>query len=82
MSKTTRCKFKCESVTKRNGHSGHEFVYDAEFIVVYGDSPENTKFFAATPSGKLNVAQGVEDRFVAGKEYYIDITEVEEPASK
>lgn len=75
----TRCKFKCQSVTKRLGFNGDPFNYDAEFQVVYGGSPENKAFFAATPSGSIKVATFKEDQFVPGKEYYVDFTPAEDP---
>ena len=71
----TRCKFKCDSITKQKGWNGAEFVYDAKFSVVYGDTEENKKFFAATPSGQLSVGGILSDQFEVGKEYYIDISE-------
>ena len=87
-----RCKFECVSVTKRKGWSGHAVLHDAEFQAVTADSPvkgsaspgvetlqriENKEFFAATPSGKLNVATVVSDVFEVGKAYFLDITAVE-----
>lgn len=74
----TRCKFKCQSVTKRLGYvtGGPQFAYDAEFQAVYGDSPENKAFFAATPSGSIKVATVKDDQFVPGHEYYVDFIPV------
>ena len=76
MSTTTRCKFVCNKVTKQLGFNGHPFVYGAEFGVVYGNSEENKKFFAATPSGNLTVGTAAQDVFEVGKEYYLDFTAV------
>lgn len=73
----TRCKFRCDSVEKAKGFNGHEFVYTAKFNAVYGDSEENKKFFAATPSGQITLALIVSDQFQPGKEYYLDISPVE-----
>ena len=91
---TTRCKFRCQSITKRVGWNGHPFVFDAEFSVVtendhrtgiYKDresldacAKEDAAFFAATPGGRLNVATVAADVFEVGKAYYLDITKVEE----
>lgn len=84
----TRCKFECVSVTKRKGWGGHPVLHDAEFIAVTDQTPvkgsshpgvdtvqrlENKEFFAATPSGKLNVATVVPDIFEVGRVYYLDI---------
>lgn len=77
---TTRAKFECVSVTKASGrcYSGsHEFVYDAKFNVVYGNSDENKKFFAATPGGEISLRTLRDDTFTPGKTYYVDFTEVE-----
>ena len=65
----TRCKFRCDKISETvSGHS-------AELWPVAGTSEENKKFFASTPSGKLELNL-VTQRFVPGKEYYIDIEEV------
>lgn len=72
-----RCKFECVSVTKRKGWSGHAVLHDAEFQAVTNGSEENKAFFAATPSGKLNVATVVPDIFEVGKFYYLDITPID-----
>ncbi len=73
-----RCKFECVSVTKRKGWEQHApILHDAEFQAVYGGSEENAKFFAATPSGKLNIATVIPDVFEVGKAYYLDITPAE-----
>ncbi len=71
---TIRCKFECVSVTKRKGWVANQILYDAEFLAVMSGSEENKAFFAATPSGKLNVATVVPDVFEVGKSYYLDVT--------
>ncbi len=73
----TRCKFECVSVTKRKGWGGHAVLHDAELLAVMSGSDENKAFFAATPSGKLNVATVVPDMFEVGKAYYLDISVAE-----
>ena len=73
----TRCKFECVSVTKRKGWGGHPLVHDAEFLAVTSGSEENKTFFAATPTGKLNVATVVPDMFEVGKSYFLDISPAE-----
>ena len=76
---TTRCKFICYSVTKRKGYNATvpAFTYDAEFGAVTSGSEENKSFFAATPTGNLKLGTYTPDAFTPGKEYYIDITEVD-----
>lgn len=83
----TRCKFTCQSVTKRQ-HWNQEkrdekrFLYKAEFTAVYGGSEENAKFFEATPSGNLEIGTYKEDLFEPGVDYFIDITPVVEATSE
>ncbi len=86
-----RCKFECVSVTKRKGWGGHAVLHDAEFNAVTSVPPpqpgetamqsfkreENAEFFAATPSGKLNVGTVVPDVFEVAKFYYLDIAPAE-----
>lgn len=77
MTMTTSCKFRCTSVTKSEHWDKQKgFLYSAEFSPVTSGSPENEKFFAATPAGSLKVSTVTQDIFVPGKEYYLDITEV------
>lgn len=74
MGRVVRCKFKCHEVTKRVGWSGYEFLWAAKFSAVTDGSEENKAFFAATPSGQLEVSTIKEDFFEVGKEYYLDLT--------
>ena len=53
-------------------------LMSAEFNAVYSGSPENEKFFAATPAGSLKVSTIREGVFEPGKSYYLDITEAPE----
>jgi hypothetical protein len=70
-----RCKFVCESVTKqKHWNKPGEFLYDAKFSAVMGNSEENKKFWEASPSGCLNVNSVLPDAFEPGQEYYLDIT--------
>ena len=73
----TRAKFKCNSVTKRQGWGNFKFLYEATFSPVGGDSEENKSFFAATPSGTISLSTIKDDHFEVGKEYYIDFTVAE-----
>ena len=75
---TVRAKFKVDSVTKRphwDKISCH--LHDIELSVVHGDSEENKKFFAATPTGTIKVqsiSAEAGELFEPGAEYYIDFT--------
>lgn len=74
MGEKIRCKFKCVSVTKREGWGSNPIIHDAAFQVVHGGSPENNSFFAATPSGEIKVGTVAADRFEVGKEYFVDFS--------
>lgn len=92
----TRCKFTCTSITKRKGFNGHPFVYDAQFQVVHQTSyrerqshggaadtaamEDDKPFWAATPSGTINVGTIAADHFQVGADYYVDFTPVSVPA--
>lgn len=80
----TRCKFECVEVTKQTGKhfvGNPQFVYNARFQTVYGDSEENKQFFAATPNGSITVATMRHDQFEPGRAYYVDFTLIEAPAA-
>jgi hypothetical protein len=77
-----RCKFLCTAVTKRSAGGWHtepkvDFLYEVEFQAVYSSSPENKAFFASTPTGSLKFSAVNGDRFVPGREYYLDLSMVE-----
>ena len=72
----TRCKYSCHEVTKRkhwDKAKGH--IFTAKFSPVMDGSEENKKFYAATPSGSLEVGTYQQDIFEVGKDYFIDISE-------
>lgn len=53
------------------------YGFGVKLTAVYGDSPENKAFFAATPSGSVELAvvkEEVAAQFELGKEYYVDFT--------
>lgn len=84
MPKNVRAKFECIGVLKkahwdRKGEKD-TFLYEAEFQAVYTGSPENEKFFDATPSGTIKLATLKDDHFVPGTEYYIDFSPATEAA--
>ncbi len=70
----TKCKYRCDSVKKFA--RGNEFLYEAEFFAVTGGSAENDEFFKYTPYGSLKIGLYKENTFQPGKEYYIDIFEI------
>jgi len=68
---TTRCKFKCDSVTAFS-----ESAFTVSLTAVTNGSEENKSFWKYTPSGKLEfncINENV--KFIPGKEYYLDVTE-------
>ena len=80
MQQPVRAKFHCTEQRKYQGWGGHPFFYGYKFQAVTGGNPENDAFFASTPSGSLEIAAIGADLFEAGKDYYLDITPVPEPA--
>lgn len=88
---TTRCKFKCDSVTELMGSALDPVSKMWEPAIqktvtmspVYGNNDpnhENSKFWAASPGGRfeLNVINlAAAAMFKPGKEYYFDITQAD-----
>ena len=79
-----RVKMKCVEVSKtmggvydENGKYVPGLLYSYKFHVVTGDSEENKKFFASTPSGSLSFSALRDDYFEVGKEYYFDSSPAE-----
>ena len=67
---TTRCKFKCDSVTQFEGAAS------VVLTPVVGGTDENKEFWKYTPSGKLEFNYVNENvKFIPGKTYYLDVTE-------
>ena len=69
---SVRCKMKCMKKTEFEHDS-----YEVLFQPVYGDSPENKRFWEATPSGELRLSgikKPVADLYEVGKSYYLDTT--------
>lgn len=73
----TTAKFTCNEISKRTGWGVHKFLYSAKFSAVTGTSTENESFFAATPSGSIEVSTVKEDHFEVGKTYLVHFTESE-----
>jgi len=72
----TRCKMKCTQVGEHDAGPGKK-TYSVKMYPVTGDSEENKKFFAYTPTGGLELATMNNRHFEVGKQYYVDITEAE-----
>ena len=71
---TVRCKFTCYEVGQSKGWNEVPVLYKARFAAVATGSEENKAFFAATPSGTLELGTVREGHFEVGKDYYLDIT--------
>lgn len=70
----TRAKFTCTEVSKRTGWGENKFLFAAKFNAVIGNNDENKAFFAATPSGVIEISTVKEDHFEVGKNYFVDFT--------
>ena len=69
-----RAKFKCDFVQK------FEDTAIVSLLPVTNGSEENKKFYKWTPGGSIGlnvVSHETANRFVPGKEYYVDFTEAE-----
>ncbi len=70
----TRCKFTCTSKRQyQHWDRAKGYLYEYEFSVVTSGSEENSRFFAATPSGTLKVGTVTDASFVVGADYYLDL---------
>jgi hypothetical protein len=57
--------------------AGKPHIGTAELTPVTGNSPENSAFYEATPSGSIKVGtinKAALDHFVIGREFYVDFT--------
>lgn len=95
MSATVRAKFRCLESAKRYTHTTPDpsgevdhFSYRVKLAPVmaksktggYDSTGENSRFFAATPSGDVEfsgLAEAAARHFVPGQAYYIDFTPTE-----
>jgi hypothetical protein len=78
---TVRAKFVVEEKTKNfqgRDAAGNPVTVDrVKLRAVYGDSPENKKFFSASPSGVIELGvlnPDASNALVIGEEYYVDFT--------
>lgn len=77
---TVRAKFKVVSITRQQGWSGVKEMQVIKLQPVTGNNPENAAFYAATPSGSIElgvVPVEVGNRFDIGAEFYVDFTPAE-----
>ena len=76
MPETVRAKFKCESITRRKHWDKEKGeIHDVKLTPVMGNTPENEEFYAATPSGsiELGTVNGeAAAMFELGEEYYVE----------
>lgn len=77
----TIAKFHCNEVGKRTGWGENKFVYAAKFNAVSSGSEENKLFFAATPSGNIDISTVKEDFFEVGADYYVTFEKVINPVN-
>ena len=75
---TVRAKFVCTTVSKSLHWDGTKRpLFTANLNAVTSGSDENKSFFAATPSGTIQLGSFLPEAFEIGKEYYVDFTLVE-----
>lgn len=76
---TTRAKFVVQSITRQKGWGEFKEVWQITMNPVVGNSEENKRFYAATPSGTINlsvVPEAVGKQFDIGQEVYVDFTPI------
>lgn len=72
-----RAKFKVTSIVRREGWGEFKEIQDIKLAPVCGGSAENKAFYAASPSGEINLGcanAAAAVQFELGKEYYVDFT--------
>lgn len=77
-----RAKFQVQSVTRRkNWDKAKGDLFDVKLGVVTATNPENSKFYAATPSGEIvlsTINEAAANALPLGGEVYVDFMPVEE----
>lgn len=80
---SVKAKFRCEALVDTT-HGPAFKTRVAKFRAVYGTQGENADFSKATPFGELSLqvdeSTPAFGRFQPGKEYYLNIEEIPEPA--
>jgi hypothetical protein len=82
---TTRAKFQCQRIenTKYAGGESSVLVFTAVTPYNSEDTAINKAFWEATPNGEIKITisnKKAVEQFQPGKQYYVDFTEIEEPA--
>lgn len=78
---TVRAKFKVQTITKLQGWGENPVIHSVRLAPVTGGSPENAAFYAATPTGSIElsmVKDAVGMGFDVGQEFYVEFS----PAGK
>ena len=71
------CKIYCSGYRVAQGWGQFPRVRTVDFGFVANNSPENKKFWEATPSGQIQIGvanEGAMEHFDVGEEYYMVIT--------
>lgn len=76
---TVRAKFKVQSITRHQGWDGSKMVEQStvRLVPVTSGSDENKAFYAATPSGQIElgvISADTAAKFPIGGEMYADFT--------
>jgi hypothetical protein len=71
-----RCKFLCVAAGAEMGWGDQKLLWSYRFQAVVDGSEENKRFWAATPSGSVELHSVQADVFAVGREYYLDFREV------
>lgn len=74
----TRAKFVVQTITQSAGWGANPRVWTVRLVPVSGaGAPENAAFYAATPTGAIDlglVAEPVGKGFEIGQSFYVDFT--------
>jgi hypothetical protein len=73
----TRAKFVVSSITQSAGWGKNPHIYTVRLSPVAGGSHENEAFYAATPTGSIElglVSQAVGKEFAIGQSFYVDFS--------
>jgi hypothetical protein len=74
---SVRAKFKCHTITEREGLERGQARPRRQAHPRHSGSDENKQFYAATPGGSVEIACANAEaaaQFVIGREYYVDFT--------
>lgn len=74
---TVRAKFKVQSINRQTGWGDFKELQTIRLSPVTSGSDENKAFYAATPSGQIEIGvvpEAVGKQFDIGQEFYVDFT--------